>query len=609
VRTQGDRWDMAEVVVRDPQAENEKRIPLVRAITRIGGTDDHDIHVRGAAADLANIVKSGDGYTLSGLADAVVINGKKEWQRALKSGDKLTIGKVEIEYVSGEAPTHIAAEPLSREQEISLRAYQKLNEFSAKMLANHDVHELLEAVMDTVVELCSADKGFLVIFEDGTPKVEVARNVRHENITDAISQLSDSVLAKVVKSQRPLLVSDALNSDEFKASQSVVNLKLSSVMCVPLTERGQMFGLLYVGSNRVLHQFDEHSLSLLSVFSSQASLLIQNAQRFRSIEAERETLKKALELQRFGSIIGTCDAMQDVFRKIRKVAPTDISVLITGETGTGKELIAREIHQRSDRKDGPFVVINCGAIPENLLESELFGHVRGAFTGAVATKPGKFQMAHGGTLFLDEIGEMPLQLQVKLLRALQEKIVTKVGETKSESTDIRIVAATNKVLEDEMKKGTFREDLYYRLNVVHIDLPPLHERGDDILAVARFFLSKYTKEYDSKVKGFNPQSVIAMRKYRWPGNIRQLENRIKKAVIMAERNFVAPEDLDIKPEDMDPILSLNDAAENFKQRYINEVLLRNGGNRTKTARDLGVDPRTIFRHLEKMDETDQSSEA
>jgi transcriptional regulator with PAS, ATPase and Fis domain len=338
-------------------------------------------------------------------------------------------------------------------------------------------------------------------------------------------------------------------------------------------------------------------------------VLIQNVQRFRSLEAEREALKAALELQRFGSIIGTCEAMQDVFRKIRKVAPTDISVLVTGETGTGKELIAREIHVRSDRKDGPFIVINCGAIPENLIESELFGHVRGAFTGAVATKPGKFQLAHQGTLFLDEIGELPLQLQVKLLRALQEKMVTKVGENKAEVVDIRVVAATNKNLDVEMKKGQFREDLFYRLNVVHIDLPPLRDRGDDILAVARFFLSKYTKEYGSKLKGFTPQAVIAMRKFRWPGNIRQLENRIKKGVIMAERAYLSPEDLDIKPEDMDPIMALNDAAEEFKQRYINEVLLRNGGNRTKTARDLGVDPRTIFRHLEKMDDEEQPSEA
>jgi transcriptional regulator with GAF, ATPase, and Fis domain len=483
-----------------------------------------------------------------------------------------------------------------------IEAYRRLNDFSARLLKRYDVREVLDQVMDTVISLTGADKGFLVLLDDGGPHVAVARNIRQENIQDAVSQLSDSVVAKVVKEQRPLLISDAMASEEFKASESVVNLKLSSVMCVPLAELGEMFGLLYVGSNRVLHQFDADALSVLTVFASQASLLIQNVQRFRALESEREQLKQALEQQRFGSIIGACDAMQEVFRKIRKVAPTDISVLITGDTGTGKELIAREVHQRSDRASAPFVVINCGAIPENLLESELFGHVRGAFTGAVANKQGRFQMAHKGTLFLDEIGELPPQLQVKLLRALQEKMVTRVGDTKSEVVDIRVLAATNRDLEAGMKTGQFREDLFYRLNVVTIHLPPLRERGDDLLTVARFFLTRYAKEYGGKVRGFTPQAVVAMRKYRWPGNIRQLENRIKKAVIMAERSYISPEDLDLKPEDLDPILPLADAAEAYKQRYINEVLIRNGGNRTKTARDLGVDPRTIFRHLEKMDD-------
>ncbi len=274
-------------------------------------------------------------------------------------------------------------------------------------------------------------------------------------------------------------------------------------------------------------------------------------------------------------------------------------MLITGETGTGKELIAREIHNRSQRKDGPFVVVNCGAIPENLMESELFGHVRGAFTGAVATREGKFQAADGGTLFLDEIGEMPVALQVKLLRALQEKVVMKVGDTKSEPVDIRVVAATNRDLEEEIKKQNFREDLYYRLNVVNLHLPPLRERGDDMMVIAKFFLHKYAEEFGSKVKGFTPGALHAMRKYDWPGNIRQLENRIKKAIVLCDKTLVGPEDLDLFPEALKAVVPLAEAREDFQRRYILEVLERNNGNRTKTARDLGVDPRTIFRYLER----------
>jgi transcriptional regulator with PAS, ATPase and Fis domain len=274
-------------------------------------------------------------------------------------------------------------------------------------------------------------------------------------------------------------------------------------------------------------------------------------------------------------------------------------VLITGETGTGKELIAREIHRRSGRSKGPFVTINCGAIPENLMESELFGHVKGAFTGAVASRPGKFQHADGGTLFLDEIGELPPNLQVKLLRALQEKVVVRVGENRPEAVDIRVVAATNKELEEEIKKGAFREDLFYRLNVVQVQLPALRERGEDVVVLAKYLLGKYSSEFNRKVAGFTPNALIAIRKYDWPGNVRQLENRIKKAVVLADKTMVGPEDLDLSPEELKPILPLAEAREEWQRRYVQEVLDRNNGNRTKTARDLGVDPRTIFRYLEK----------
>jgi transcriptional regulator with PAS, ATPase and Fis domain len=293
--------------------------------------------------------------------------------------------------------------------------------------------------------------------------------------------------------------------------------------------------------------------------------------------------------------------MQEVFRKVQKVANTDISVLVTGETGTGKELIARELHNRSPRAKGPFISINCGAIPENLLESELFGYVRGAFTGAATNKVGRFQSANKGTLFLDEIGEMPVLLQVKILRALQDRMVQRVGDTASEPIDIRVIAATNRDLETEIKNGRFREDLYYRLNVVSLHLPPLRDRGEDVVVLARYMLAKYAPEYGEKVRGFSPSAIVAIKRHRWSGNIRELENRIKKAVVLADKAMLGPDDLGLSPDDLPPILNLVEAREKWQRDYINEVLELNGGNRTKTARDLGVDPRTIFRHLEKED--------
>ena len=290
--------------------------------------------------------------------------------------------------------------------------------------------------------------------------------------------------------------------------------------------------------------------------------------------------------------------MRDIYRRIAKVAPTDVSVLITGETGTGKELVAREIHRRSPRAKGPFVTINCGAIPENLLESELFGHLRGAFTGAVATRKGRFQAADGGTLFLDEIGEMPLALQVKILRVLQERTVTKVGDNRADPIDIRVVAATNRVLKEEIQRGRFREDLYYRLNVVTLELPPLRERGEDVLLLAGDFLRRATDELGASVRRFAQSALNGMRRHTWPGNVRELENRVKKAVVLADRAFMTAADLDLNEDLPREIVPLAEAKDDFQRRYINQVLALNGGNRTQTARDLGVDPRTIYRHLE-----------
>jgi transcriptional regulator with GAF, ATPase, and Fis domain len=476
----------------------------------------------------------------------------------------------------------------------------------------------LDALMDAVLEATGAAKGFLVLLDPAVakgsksastiesgegnalePRVAVARNLAGKSLESAVSQLSDSILRKVIETRQPLIVSDALSDTIFGRSLSVMNLQLASVMCAPLLAKGELLGVIYVGNDDIRGLFTEGTLDVLTVFAAQASLLLQNAMLLDQLRSDKGELEEQLHEKTFGDLVGTNPSLVEVFNKVKKVATTDISVMITGETGTGKELIAREVHRRSGRKNGPFVVVNCGAIPENLMESELFGHVRGAFTGAIATRGGKFQAANGGTLFLDELGEMPITLQVKLLRALQERMVNKVGDAKSERVDIRVIAATNRNLEDEIKKGTFREDLYYRLNVVNLHLPPLRERGDDVVLLAKFLLQKFAEELNPKVKGFTPNALIAIRKYDWPGNVRQLENRIKKAIVLCDRTLVGPEDMDLFAETLQPIMTLTQAREEFQRRYILEVLERNNGNRTKTARDLGVDPRTIFRYLER----------
>ncbi len=577
-----------------------RAFPIFKKITSIGSAGGNDVAIENAGlADYhAQVIFDGRDFNLSEVdtQGKILVNGKKKRRSKLIHNDRLTLGEVELTFsLYDEA----AVEPPGGEAATEIGGLRKLYEFSQRLMEVKSVSGLLEELMDSVIEVTSADKGFLILVDEGDPRVAVARNLNQQNLPNGVRHLSDSVLQRVMQTRRPLIVSDALHDEQFKTSESVMNLKLCSVMCAPLMAQGELLGILYVGNDNVVNLFEESSLDVLSIFAGQASLILQNALLVDSIKSDFDALKQQLEANRFGDIIGACPSMREVFRTVEKVSGADISVLVTGETGTGKELIARALHQGSPRKDEPFVVVNCGAIPENLIESELFGHVRGAFTGAVATRPGKFQQAHGGTLFLDEVGELPLALQVKLLRALQEKVVMKVGDTKSEHVDIRIVAATNRDLEQEMKRGAFREDLFYRLNVINIHLPPLRDRGDDVLVLAKYLLAKLSEEYGSKVKGFTPNALIAIRKYDWPGNVRQLENRIKKAIVMCDKTLIGVEDLDMLPEASSPITTLAQAREDFQRRYILEVLERNNGNRTKTAQDLGVDPRTIFRYLER----------
>jgi transcriptional regulator with GAF, ATPase, and Fis domain len=595
-----------------------------KPVTTIGKALGNDVAVSGPgiADHHAQILFDGRDFQLEELdrvAD-ISINGKKKRRARLVHGDRLQLGSVELAFsMFSETPAAPKdddddgprAAPSGRGVSSELAGVRKLFAFSEKLINRRNVDELLEAMLDDVIELTNADKGFLLLLEgaegsagkklDGERRLTVraSRNVHKAAITNAEGNISDSIVRQVIQEARPIIVSDALADTNFGQSESVIAMKLSSVMCAPLMSQGEVIGALYVGNDKVKHLFDRTQLELLSIFASQASLILQNAMLLNALRADKARLVQELSDKKFGEIIGACPSMLEVFRKLQKVAGTDISVLITGETGTGKELIAKEIHRRSPRADGPFVTINCGAIPENLIESELFGHVKGAFTGAVMSRPGKFQVADKGTLFLDEIGELPLNLQVKLLRALQERVVFRVGDSKPEKVDIRIVAATNRNLEEEIRAGNFREDLYYRLNVVNLWLPPLRDRGDDVMIIAKVLLSKYADELQSPVKGFSPAALAAIKKYSWPGNIRQLENRIKKALVLCDQTLLSPEDLDLGQAAETAILPLEKAKEEFQRKYVLEVLERNNGNRTQTARDLGVDPRTIFRYLEK----------
>jgi transcriptional regulator with GAF, ATPase, and Fis domain len=586
------------------------RYPIVRRLITIGASDECHVIVRGdgVASSHLTLTHEPGRYRLQSTARACqfFVGGKKYRDYDLRHGDIFSIGVHEIAFSALDLPERPNPE-LNNAIGLQLEALQRLQQFSRLLLEPFDSSGILNEIIDHVVALTRASKGFLVLATGQSGyEIRVARNLERQPVDDPGALLSDDIIREVITTRKPQIISDALKDQRFQNSLSVINLRLSSVMCAPLIVRGELQGLIYVGNEKIVDLFTPIQLDTLMVFASQAALFLKTAQVLDELRSESADLARRLENVRFGSLIGACPQMIEVYKRVEKVAATDITALIHGETGTGKELIAREVHVRSPRSKGPFVTVNCGAIPENLIESELFGHVKGAFTGATTQQIGKFESANTGTLFLDEIGELPLALQVKLLRALQEKVIQRVGSTQSIPVDIRIVAATNRDLRKEVAEGRFREDLYFRLAVIDIELPPLRDRGDDILTLARYLIARYAKEFGLKFDPANcldQGAISAMLRYSWPGNIRQLENHIKKALVLAESSQIRASDLDLETiegaDEPTQILPLADARELWQRHYINKVLALNNGNRTKAARDLEVDPRTIFRHLER----------
>jgi two-component system NtrC family response regulator len=335
--------------------------------------------------------------------------------------------------------------------------------------------------------------------------------------------------------------------------------------------------------------------------TDELKLLLKRCFHVALLEREHRAMQRQLQDDTFEGMLGTSAPMQSVFTSIRKVATTDASVLILGESGTGKERVALAIHQRSARRDGPFIAINCSAIPETLIESELFGHEKGSFTGAHAQRKGRIESANGGTLFLDEIGEIPLLLQVKLLRFLQEQRIERVGGRQEISVDVRVLAATNADLKQGLAEGTFREDLFYRLAVVQLVLPPLRDRADDLLLLAQYFMQQFAAQNGKKNLVLGPDAIRAIHQHPWPGNVRELQNRIKRAVIMSEGKRLTAQDMELAPHAVSTSGSLlKDAREALERDMIKEALRKHSGNISAAATELGISRPTFYELMEKL---------
>jgi len=391
--------------------------------------------------------------------------------------------------------------------------------------------------------------------------------------------------------------------DEFSAAESLVMRRVESVLAVPLEIFDRLLGVIYLEITNPDRHFDEWHLQLLTAVGGIAGPALESARQLESLEAENERLLEEMSLEH--NMVGESPRMREVFQFIQRAAPSDATVLINGESGTGKELIARAIHRASLRAHKPFVALNCAAMPENLLESELFGHERGAFTGAIAQKKGKLEVAEGGTIFLDEIGDMAPLLQAKLLRVLQEREFERVGGTKTIKMDVRILAATNRNLEEASKGGGFRHDLYFRLNVVSVRAPSLRDRREDIPLLALYFTKKYAARAKRPVSGISADARSCLQQYDWPGNVRELENAIERAVVLGSSDLILPEDLpeallEHAPLGSSGLPGFHDGVREAKKQLIQTALDQTDGNITEAARRLGLHPNYLHRLMRNL---------
>ena len=466
-----------------------------------------------------------------------------------------------------------------------------------------NLNELLSNIVDSTIELADMDRGFLMLENKaGELQFRIARNSRQQNLGENDFEVSHTIIGEAAEKGKPLFISDVHKNGRYKDQESVLDLQLKTAVCLPLILDEQVIGVIYTDASRLSIEIEKEDMPIFSAFAAQAAIAIENARLHGEVILARENLaRENLELKavlsekyEFSGIIGKSKPMHEIFSTIRKISPFDTTVLIAGATGTGKELIARAIHFNGPRKTGQMVTINCGAMSPELLESELFGHKKGSFTGAINDKPGLFETASGGTLFLDEIGDMPLPLQVKLLRVLQEGEIRRVGENIVRNVDVRVIAATNRDLSEDIKTGRFRQDLFYRLNVVPITIPPLNERREDILPLTLHFLEKYTSKMDKGDIKIEPDAMKIILTNPWPGNVRELENTIERALALCGESktlsIVHFPQLDQGgvPGVADTGSSLKEKLRMVEKQIIKEALEESGGKVTKAAGQLSV---------------------
>jgi Nif-specific regulatory protein len=468
----------------------------------------------------------------------------------------------------------------------------------ARINSNYaDLKALLTEIVRSATELTEGEASSLMLLDPENNKLyfEIALGPKGPFLKHYSLNMGEGIAGWVAQKNTSLIVNDASKDPRFYPEiAQKIGFPASAILAVPMRVKDKLVGVVEIINKRGGKKFGEDDLQWLEAFSTQAALAIQNAQSYQKARNELSILQeKVSKDEGYHTFIAESRVILEKLEIARRAAATDSSVLLLGESGVGKELFAEQIHLASPRTTRPFIRVNCAAIPEPLLESELFGHVKGAFTDAIADRRGRFELADGGTIFLDEVADMPIALQAKLLRVIQNKTFERVGSSESMRVDVRIIAATNRNLEAQVAEKKFRADLFYRLNVLPINIPPLRERREDIPLLADFFLKKHSRETKKQIQGFSDSAMQELLSYSWPGNVRELENAIERAVVFSRDDTIRPEFLilnngPIQDGDTYSQKTLREALNIFKKHFITKALEANGWHQTRTAQALDI---------------------
>jgi transcriptional regulator with GAF, ATPase, and Fis domain len=568
----------------------------------------------------SRIERKDDGFVITDLEslNGTFVNDVPVKSRLLEHGDRVRIGDSQFLFLTHEGDS------MSKSSDVRIEETQVISGSTVQIRFDHAIYlmgrdlsalmkvsttinsirgldDLLERLLELLFEVVPAQRGAILLTNEGTFETSIVFGLHRTHGKDRAVTVSRTFVQQVLRDGVALLANDGV-SEWTEASDSLISTGAQSVMCVPLILFDRKIGVLYLDTTSPRDPFNNDHLKLVAAISGIAAVAIENARQFEWLETEKERLLSDVNIEH--NMIGETAAMQRVYHFISKVAPTDATVLISGESGTGKELAARAIHRNSKRSQKAFMAVNCAALNESLLESELFGHEKGSFTGALAQKKGRLEIADGGTIFLDEIGELTLALQVKLLRVLQEREFERVGGTVTLKVDLRVIAATNKNLEEAIEAGEFRQDLYYRLNVVSLEMPPLRERREDIMLLANYFADKYGARCNRKLRGFSTEARNYLTAYDWPGNVRELENAIERAVVLGTTDLILPEDLpeavlEARLSSTSP-LRYHEAVTQAKKEIILDAAAQVNGNFAEAARLLGVHPNYLQRLVQNL---------